>query len=101
MLEMEGEKAKFPNADIVVKGHNHFKWHNPGQNRYWLTKANKVETKIQHHVRLGTYKKAKFTDGWEIEKGFKPTPLGGYFLTYIASSNRQDKSITFEIQDAS
>ena len=101
MLEMEGDKAKFPNADIVVKGHNHFKWHNPGQNRYWLNDSLKVETKVQHHVRLGTYKRPKFTDGWEIEKGFKPTPLGGYFLTYTAKAPHSNKVISFDIQDAS
>ena len=62
-LEIEGDKAKFPNADIIMKGHNHFKWHNPGQTRYWLNRSYKMEKRVQHHVRLGTYKDSKFTDG--------------------------------------
>lgn len=102
-LEIEGDKAKFPNADIIMKGHNHFKWHNPGQTRYWLNKAYHIEKRIQHHVRLGTYKSSKFTDGWEVEKGFKPTPLGGYFVNYslykLEGKNNQLK-VKFEIQSA-
>lgn len=100
-LEIEGDKAKFPNADIIVKGHNHFKWHNPGQTRLWLNKSYKIEKKVQHHVRLGTYKESKITDGWEIEKGFKPTPIGGYFFNYIIWRDGNSKKVRFEIQDAS
>lgn len=101
-LEIEGDKAKFPNADIVMKGHNHFKWHNPGQTRYWLNKNYKIEKRVQHHVRLGTYKEARFTDGWEVEKGFKPTTLGGYFVDYNIVFIGENKSarVSFEIQSA-
>ena len=102
MLEMEGDKAKFPNADIVMKGHNHFKWHNPGQTRFWLNRNHKIEKKVQHHVRLGTYKQSKVTDGWEIEKGFKPTPIGGYFVDYILNHARPEGyNVSFQILDAS
>lgn len=104
-LEMEGDKAKFPNADIIMKGHNHFMWHNPGQTRYWLNKKYRIETRVQHHVRLGTYKRGKFVDGWEVEKGFKPTSLGGYMVSYRLELNRDpnnhdnvNKYIRFEIQ---
>lgn len=101
-LEIEGDKAKFPNADIVMKGHNHFKWHNPGQTRYWLNKNYKIEKRVQHHVRLGTYKESKFTDGWEVEKGFKPTPIGGYFVDYIirGAGEGSTPKVFFEIQAA-
>lgn len=101
-LEMEGDKAKFPNADIVMKGHNHFKWHNPGQTRYWLNKNYNVEKRVQHHVRLGTYKSGKFTDGWEVEKGFKPTSLGGYFVNYVFLRREHNNSskMKFEIHSA-
>jgi predicted phosphodiesterase len=99
-LEMEADKAKYPNADIIVKGHNHFKWHNPGQTRYWLNKAYKIEKRVQHHVRLGTYKESKFTDGWEVEKGFKPTPLGSYFITYITYRVGESTKLKFEITEA-
>lgn len=106
-LEMEGDKAKFPNADIIMKGHNHFMWHNPGQTRYWLNNKYRMERRTQHHVRLGTYKKGKFIDGWEVEKGFKPTSLGGYMVNYSLEINRDTeihnnvtKHIRFEIQVA-
>lgn len=98
-LEIEGDKAKFPNADIVMKGHNHFKWHNPGQTRYWLNNHYRIEKRVQHHVRLGTYKESKFTDGWEVEKGFKPTPIGGYFVNYriYKDSTTKMTRVKFEI----
>lgn len=99
-LEIEADKAKYPNADIVMKGHNHFKWHNPGQTRYWLNRSYKIEKKTQHHIRLGTYKESKFSDGWEVEKGFKPTPIGGYFISYITSKIGDNYKLRFEIQSA-
>lgn len=103
-LDIEGDKAKYPGVDIVVKGHNHFKWHNPGQTSYWLNRRYCVEKRVQHHVRLGTYKASKFTDGWEVEKGFKPTPLGGYFIDYKfqqhPTGNSYNIKTLFEIQSA-
>lgn len=97
-LEIEGDKAKYPNADIIVKGHNHFRWHNPGQTRYWLNTSYFVEERVQHHVRLGTYKRPEFTDGWSVEKGFKPTSVGGYFFNYeLYAKNSKGYKMNLEI----
>jgi predicted phosphodiesterase len=101
-LEIEGDKAKFPNVDIVVKGHNHFKWHNPGQTRFWLTNKGTVEKKVQHHIRLGTYKATNFTEGWAVEKGFKPNTTGSYFIDYrfVIGSDGKSHKMLFDVVSA-
>ncbi len=101
-LEIEGDKAKFPTADIILKGHNHFKWHNPGQARYWLTIKYTIEKRIQHHIRLGTYKHTKLDSGWEVEKGFKPSSVGGWFIDYNLCIANDGKSydVKFEVISA-
>lgn len=101
-LEMEEDKAKYPNADLVVKGHNHYRWHNPGQTRYWLTTRGKIEKKVQHHLRLGTYKEGNATEGWEVEKGFKPISTGGWFINYEMFIDDDGKSyaMKFKVEEA-
>lgn len=101
-LEIEGDKAKFPNVDIIVKGHNHFKWHNPGQTRFWLTEKGKVIKKVQHHIRLGTYKESNFTEGWSVEKGFKPNATGSYFIdyNYTTDANHKGYVLSFDVISA-
>jgi predicted phosphodiesterase len=101
-LEIEGDKAKFPNADIVLKGHNHFKWHNPGQARYWINKLGHIEKRVQHHLRLGTYKHSRMDNGWEVEKGFKPTSVGSWYIDYhvIIGDDGKCHDIIFEIISA-
>jgi hypothetical protein len=47
---------------------------------------NKGETKQskQHHMQLGSYKDGKEDNyaGWEVEKNFAPTPLGGWWVKF-------------------
>lgn len=104
-LELDGDKARVPNADIVLKGDNHYKWHNPGQTSVWLNGMFRMESKVQHHIRLGTYKKFTFTDGWAVQKGLKPTSIGGWFINYrhlITGKTRASRThkIVFDVQDA-
>lgn len=104
-LEIEGDKAKFPNADFVLKGDNHYKWHNPGQNSYWITDRFKLIQRVQHHIRLGTYKKPQFANGWAVEKGFKPTPIGGWFVDHYVGTKHNNSKQTqymsyFEVVEA-
>ena len=74
------DTARYPDADFIVRGHDHNKWHVP-MNVERLSGQNKRHLKTIHHVRCGSYK--AFGDGvkgWEVEKGFGQPRLGGYWL---------------------
>jgi predicted phosphodiesterase len=82
MLDNQIDGFVFPDADIIVKGHNHSKWHDPSNVRLKLDHEHKLVHKSQHVLRLGTYKSSKIENGWEVEKGFLPSKLGGWFINF-------------------
>lgn len=71
-----------PDADIICKGHDHNKWHDPSNVRLKLDKTYSVVHSAQHVLRLGSYKTSKINHGWEVEKGFLPSKLGGWFVNF-------------------
>lgn len=88
--------VKFPDADVVVSGHNHESWLVPIQQEH-INGHGRVSTKPQWHVRVPSYK-----DGWgqrgkgfDVEKG-SPKPSGCVWLRfYLADAGRGE--IGFEI----
>lgn len=68
----------YPSADIFFSGHTHDSWVVP-QPRFVLNQASKkLETKIQWHVKTGTYKdEFSAQEGWAVEKIVMPKYLGG------------------------
>lgn len=82
MLDNQIDGFVFPDADIIVKGHNHSKWHDPSNVRLKLDHEHKLVHRSQHVLRLGTYKQSKIDNGWEVEKGFLPAKLGGWFVNF-------------------
>lgn len=70
-----------PDADIVVSGHTHGQWWFPIQ-RVRLSNAGQVYHDKQIHVKIPTYKDAYGTgkSGWEVEKGFAPSPIGAWWM---------------------
>jgi predicted phosphodiesterase len=87
MLDNQIDGFAFPDADIIVKGHNHSKWHDPSNVRLKLDQNFKLIHAAQHVIRLGTYKKSKIDNGWEVEKGFLPAKLGGWFVNFRFKGN--------------
>lgn len=68
-------------ADILVMGHNHQRQATVFP-REVLSDSGKIKLVDQVHLRCATYKNA-YNDGafgWEVEKGFGPSPLGGWWL---------------------
>lgn len=92
MLDNQIDGFAFPDADIIVKGHNHSKWHDPSNVRLTLDQNFKLVHKAQHVLRLGTYKSSKMDHGWEVEKGFLPAKLGGWFINFRPS----DKGLNWD-----
>lgn len=79
MLDSQLFAFLYPSADICVRGHNHYKFHDTN-GREFVTERGKAYRKKQLYVNLGTYKKKDPGHGWETEKGFYPPVLGGWWM---------------------
>lgn len=80
VLHADIDTARYPDADFIIRGHDHNKWHVP-MSVERLTKMNTRHIKTVHHVRCGSYKRmGDGFSGWEVEKGFGQPRIGGYWL---------------------
>jgi UDP-2,3-diacylglucosamine pyrophosphatase LpxH len=79
VLNVDLDQKEFSDADIIVSGHTHQKWHVPiSRERISVKMHLYVDT--CHHLKLGSYKKLERFAGWEVEKGFSQPRLGGWWL---------------------
>tara|TARA_R100000995_G_scaffold84646_2_gene64070 strand:- start:100 stop:960 length:861 start_codon:yes stop_codon:yes gene_type:complete len=76
-----------PDADIIVSGHTHDSWVVPVC-RERISDAGETYIDEQMHIRTATYKDeyGDGTEGWHIERGGPPKPLGGWWLRFYARS---------------
>jgi len=74
--------AQNPFADIIIKGHDHQKWHLPYTVRTMDRNFVKWKEKEIHILALGSYKQKANDFGWEVEKNFNEPTLGGWFIEY-------------------
>ena len=79
ILGADIDQKDFPDADLIVRGHDHQKWHLPiTVDR--ITNSMKLEQRTVHHLRLGSYKKlGDRYAGWATEKNFSTPRLGGWW----------------------
>lgn len=75
-------QMQHPDADLIMRGHDHNKWMLP-QTVARLNSHNTCELhRTVHHLQTGSYKKQDDRyAGWETEKGFSTTTMGGWFVT--------------------
>ena len=67
----------FPDADIIISGHNHEQWIVKHQQFRLNTLKKKMENKTQWHLKTGTYKEEYMNgSGWAIEKIGVPKSIG-------------------------
>lgn len=81
VLGADIDQKDFPDADFILRGHDHQKWHLPiTVDR--ITRSMQLEQRSVHHLRLGSYKKLgdRFA-GWAVEKGFSTPRLGGWWAS--------------------
>ena len=80
ILSADIDSMQHPDADIIVRGHDHNKWHLP------LTVeriSHQLKPKISkvHHLRTGSYKElGDGFGGWETQKGFGQPTIGGWWI---------------------
>jgi hypothetical protein len=70
-----------PDAEIVVSGHTHNHLILPIP-RERVRANGELYTDVQTHIKLSTYKEEYLPhEGWHVERGAPPKPLGGAFLS--------------------
>lgn len=89
------------NADIVVNGHNHNAYYVPIVSES-LSDMGKVIFSTTHHVRTPGYKQdyADGANGWAVEKGMVPKPMGGAFISMeiVTGGKATDVSTKIRVQ---
>ena len=82
VIQTNRKAVYLPDAKIVVSGHTHDRWIFP-ISRIRLRENGEQIADEQLHVKLGSYKD-EYTpgEGWAVEKGMPPKPLGGAWLNF-------------------
>lgn len=97
MLDSQIAGFMYPDADIIIRGHDHMKWHDPSNVRLKVKDSGDVVQTAQHIVKTGSYKDGlENSFGWENSKGFMPTKLGGWFMDLTYSK----KGVKIEFKEA-
>jgi hypothetical protein len=91
MMEVEG-------ADCITAGHIHEKNNSEVMVHYFDTNARSYKPKARSVLllRASTYKQEYTKNGWHVERGAPPKPLGGNFLTLHCNRNEKTSWINAE-----
>ncbi len=81
ILGADIDQKDFPDADFILRGHDHQKWHLPVTGDR-INHHMRLEKRTVHHLRRGSYKKLvdRFA-GWATEKNFATPRLGGWWAS--------------------
>lgn len=89
--QMYSDAAYYPDADIMLSGHNHHAFcREISQQR--LSKEDKIYYSVQTHIKLPTYKHAVGTGvgGFEVEKNMHARPLGAWWLRFYYDRSKNE-----------
>ena len=81
VLNADIDQKEWPDADIIVSGHTHQKWHLPISVER-INEKGFIREATVHHLKLGSYKMLDRFAGWEVEKGFAQPRLGGWWMGF-------------------
>ena len=79
VLNADLNQAAYPDADIYTTGHTHNKTYLPLIAERVSKNTGVIKRSVCHHIQTGSYKKLSDM-GWAKEKGFKATPMGGWWM---------------------
>ncbi len=93
------QAAVYPDADIIVNGHAHDSWYVPVA-RERLTQRGEVVKDIQHQFRTSSYKNdyGDGGDGWWVERGGSPMPLGAVWVRFFFKNGRIETEIIQDVR---
>jgi predicted phosphodiesterase len=89
VIQSQRQAVKYPDADIVVNGHNHQEYI-VGIGRERISQAGQIYTDIQYHIRTPGYKNSwgNGASGFEVEAGMDPKPIGAIWLKLYREENK-------------
>jgi UDP-2,3-diacylglucosamine pyrophosphatase LpxH len=92
MLDVQIEAMRYPDADILIRGHTHQKWYDPSTTRQRITRAGRIYKDKVKYIQSGSYVDtvADGKGGWVVEKNFTPTDLGGWFVDFTVDRKEFD-----------
>ena len=82
ILYSQMDAMEYPDANLIVSGHDHNKIYDPSNVRRRMAYQKAIYTykDTVHWIKTGSYKQSADDFGWEVEKGFMPKRLGGWFV---------------------
>lgn len=100
VLNVDLDSQQYPFADAIFTGHTHQKWMVP-QLTHKLKQTLEIDQHYQYHIKGGSYKNSfQKAFGWEVEKGFSPTPQGGWWIDLVHDRNGDEHLINIEVSEA-
>jgi hypothetical protein len=86
------QQVYIKDADIILNGHNHNAYYVPVISET-ISDAGRLVFFTTHHIRTPGYKQdyGNGSDGWAVEKGMVPKPLGGAFVKLKVVDNGLDR----------
>jgi hypothetical protein len=97
VLEVDLDQMQFPDADLILRGHTHQKWHVPVSVDRVSKTSLRLLRKTTHHLRTGSYKMlGDRYAGWATEKGFFTPRLGGWWAEMSTTGTDDAKWAIFE-----
>lgn len=103
VLRSQIDAFKVPDADVIVSGHTHNKIHDPSNVKMTLTQDNQIKFKSMDWIKTGSYKRDDRTPGyggWEVQKDFLPTKMGGWFLDFNVRYEEKNRELIRTVVEA-
>jgi hypothetical protein len=97
VLAVDIDQKEWPDADMIVSGHTHQKWHVPITVER-INKYGRIRDGVVHHMKLGSYKQLDRFAGWEVEKGFQKPRLGGWWVDMKPTRRMDDDGYNRKIE---
>ena len=99
MLDVQIEAMKYPDANILVRGHTHQKWFDPSTARMRVTQNGKIYKDKIKYIQSGSYVDGigAGKSGWPVEKNFNPTDIGGWFVDFRLKKSNSEQSIITQV----
>lgn len=97
ILYSQMDALEYPDANLIVSGHDHNKIYDPSNvRRRVCPRTGRIYHDTVHWIKTGSYKKSANDFGYEVQKGFTPKRLGGWYvdLNYVRSC-ANDKDIAY------
>lgn len=99
MLDVQIEAMKYPDANILVRGHTHQKWYDPSTARMRVSPNGRIYKDKIKYIQSGSYVDGigAGKSGWAVEKNFNPTDIGGWFVDFKLKKSNSDQFIITQV----